>query len=256
MPKGDHGFTLVEMLVVVAIIGILAALLMPALQRAVGSARTAGCANNLRQQGMIIFRYADEYNGCIPPSGPSLIFPSPDYGEYGSFMTFMHGYSTGRPIKWWGHTGTVENGIYLCPADSHPDRKLGKNDQRKLSYSHNYRVWQYIANRSIRYGSFNAAEGQFLRMAQDVRSPSLVGLCGDAVGYSLTDGRAGGLRLLSSYGLFQQNDLCWGDGAGGGVRLSHPAGSGFLMIYADGHVEASFYPVIPNTMISNWLKTQ
>ncbi len=53
------GFTLVEMLVVIAIIGILIALLLPALQAAREAARSAACKNNLRQFGVGMLMHAD-----------------------------------------------------------------------------------------------------------------------------------------------------------------------------------------------------
>lgn len=59
-------FTLVEMLVVVAIISILAALLMPALRNAVESGRGVSCQNQLRQIGNLIAIYADQENGTLP----------------------------------------------------------------------------------------------------------------------------------------------------------------------------------------------
>lgn len=64
--RKPHGFTLVELLVVVAIIGILASMLMPVLARAREAARRAVCANNLRQVGMALLMYADEAAGPYP----------------------------------------------------------------------------------------------------------------------------------------------------------------------------------------------
>lgn len=62
----NRTFTLVEMLVVIAIISILGALLLPAIQRAVLTAHIVHCAGNLRQVGQNALIYSDSTNGWLP----------------------------------------------------------------------------------------------------------------------------------------------------------------------------------------------
>jgi prepilin-type N-terminal cleavage/methylation domain-containing protein/prepilin-type processing-associated H-X9-DG protein len=60
------GFTLLELLVVVAIVGLLGAFLLPAMERAREAARKARCANNLRQIGIAWYLYLDDHNDTFP----------------------------------------------------------------------------------------------------------------------------------------------------------------------------------------------
>ena len=63
--SSKKGFTLIELLVVIAIIAILAAILFPAFAKARESARRASCASNLKQIGLGMMQYSQEYDEQI-----------------------------------------------------------------------------------------------------------------------------------------------------------------------------------------------
>lgn len=64
--NGCRGFTLLEMLVVIAVTGLLVALTLPAVQAARERSRQAYCINNLRQIGVAVHRYHSDFN-AFPP---------------------------------------------------------------------------------------------------------------------------------------------------------------------------------------------
>lgn len=63
------GFTLVELLVIVACLAILAAILLPVLMRSRATSYRAQCANNLRQFGLAFYLYGQDWNGFWPCPG-------------------------------------------------------------------------------------------------------------------------------------------------------------------------------------------
>ena len=66
------GFTLLELLITIAIIAILAALLVPALARAKDKSRAVQCTANLRQWGLAMHMYADDFDDYLPRRGQGV----------------------------------------------------------------------------------------------------------------------------------------------------------------------------------------
>ncbi len=81
--RARAGFTLVELLVVMAIISVLAGMLLPALSKSLAYARQVQCANNLKQQCMGALTYAGDSNSLLPPE-------MSDPAVSGSYEPFWH----------------------------------------------------------------------------------------------------------------------------------------------------------------------
>jgi prepilin-type N-terminal cleavage/methylation domain-containing protein/prepilin-type processing-associated H-X9-DG protein len=81
----QRGFTLVELLVVIAIISILAGMLLPALENAIGVAKSTRCMNSEKQFALAISIYADDYQGWTPTSRYHVgadPYANPGWGGY------------------------------------------------------------------------------------------------------------------------------------------------------------------------------
>jgi len=140
MRKSTRGFTLVELLVVVAIIGVLAALLLPALTKARNSAKQARCMSNLRQIGQAWRMYLQSYErfpGNVVGGGTTFGGKTGSDIENGGDVPAEE-----RKLNPFISTGKISSGakfeVFLCPADTGFNDQKGKKSYDRFGTSYIY----------------------------------------------------------------------------------------------------------------------
>ena len=131
------GFTLIELLVVIAIIAILAAILFPVFARARENARRASCQSNLKQIGLGLLQYTQDYDDRTPRSwfGPNGDATNAAAGRY-KWMDAIYPY-----VK--------SDQLFVCPSDSLVTDMIA--NRKNSAYSNSlggYRYGSYGNNNS------------------------------------------------------------------------------------------------------------
>ncbi len=135
MTRGDRGFTLIELLVVISIIGVLTALLLPAVQAAREAGRRAQCTNNLRQIGLALHNYVTG-NEALPPvcvdaewDGVNKPIPQPhqNWSQHARMLPYLEQLVTYNAIN-WSFGARWSDGDYVYEDRNPPDNAGGGRD--------------------------------------------------------------------------------------------------------------------------------
>ncbi|MFC1760777.1 type II secretion system protein [Planctomycetota bacterium] len=217
--KGDRGFTLIELLVVIAVIAVLMGVLLPSLSMARMHAKRVVSTSNLRQIGLGMELYTQDFRGFFPETSHGLT-----------------GASTIKERSWIftlkPYVGDV-NDVRVCPAD--PFRK-----DRLEHGTSSYIMNEYIAVDAV--DPFGRAQGPSFRNKNRLRRPSdtittFVGA--DALSPSLTSDHTHS-RLWFQYGQGKAWDPIRADiqpDRFHGRRHEDNTHGSSLYLYADSRVE-------------------
>ena len=117
--RGSGGFTLIEILVVIAVVAVLIGLLLPAVQSAREAARRASCVNNLRQIGLGLHSYHDAH-GALPATRSHYIDRSiwvlllPQIEQRTLYDAINHDLTLFGPENRTIHVVSI--GVFACPS--------------------------------------------------------------------------------------------------------------------------------------------
>jgi len=203
------GFTIIELLVVITIIGVLAALLFPAMKSVISSSKSMKCASNLRQIGTGLHMYANENNGRFPYAYKSKCndTSASDYDR--AWMSKIAPY-LGIPDAVLVASRAV--GVLVCPEHT-------MDATRKVAYGYNIVIETINRSQFTQFPQFRELGWEYKRMAV---APSKTFLVVEME----YDGECCSGTLIPG-------TTTW---AGGLLKLRHPNKSANFL-FVDGHVE-------------------
>jgi len=249
MKRTKSAFTLVELLVVIGIIGLLVAILMPALSKAREAANTIKCSSNLRQLGLAMTMYTTEYKGMLPY--PTTTFPASGVGQGENYNWYN---CVDRYLKALqdetNRTGVASGRTYKtykqCVVyDEFPGNRTGAGQDTLKEFARTYKMNTHLRrvdlfNTSVPPVASPPKRGVPCKI-NDIRKPAETVLVGD--GQSLD--QAGYYASQAESGQFAMdiNDTSLGTA---GPALRHRGGANICFV--DGHVTRVVLPTISRAL--------
>lgn len=179
------GFTLIEVLVVVAIIALLIGILLPTLARAREQARASACLSNFHQLGIGTVAYAHTYHEYVPPVDPAQADVGPKNTTSGTWGSYRVGSDDMRAYhpKWGASLK-----LWECPGAHNKVLKrddlavtYAQDDPTRLGSAYEYNPWMYdIVSRPTMWPQFQMASNpQFRMLRMNVKWASVVTIAHD-----------------------------------------------------------------------------
>ncbi len=209
MSRSSRAFTLVELLTVIAVIGVLVAILIPVVVRVRDNARATTCLSNLRQQAVACLLFAADNRETLPPSVP-VAEDWPGFGDYPRWQQLVERYAERR-------SSTVEGSgrtIWRCPADLRPAA-----------------VTSYGINQELRW-PLDATHGRYGARLSTIRNPSRTVLIADS-------GNGVWERYFMTYWNGIRTEVAFRHGGGDGARTTAFASADEVLASA-GFGQAAF----------------